>query len=117
MARKVLVPLYGEDVAPRFDLATEALIADLDAPGGPQEDRTVVLPQASAEDLCHLVLTEGIGTVVCGGIEEEYYQYLRWKKVTVLDSVIGPAHEALERLKDGELESGDILIERGEAVP
>jgi hypothetical protein len=50
--------------------------------------------------------------VICGGIEEEYYQYLTWKRVKVLDSVIGDSGEALERLAAGRLQAGDILVER-----
>jgi hypothetical protein len=80
MARKVLIPLYGNDVAPRFDLATEILIIFTDNPISSGMEKIIVLPQESSEKLCHLILTEGIQTVICGGIEEEYYHYLIWKK-------------------------------------
>jgi len=109
MANKILIPLYGNDVAPRFDLATEVLIADLDEN---REEKIVVLPQASAEQLCSLVMTEEVDVVVCSGIEEEYYQYLTWKRVKVLDSVIGPWESVLERFYKGRLKSGDILYDK-----
>lgn len=109
---KILISIRGNDVAPRFDLTTEVLIATLGTGGAIEEQRTIVLPRASAEDLCRLVISEGIKVVVCGGIEEEYYQYLDWKNVRVLDSVIGPWERALVRLDDGELEGGDILLDR-----
>jgi predicted Fe-Mo cluster-binding NifX family protein len=73
------------------------------------EKKTVVLPRASAEQLCHLVLLEKIGTVVCGGIEDEYYQYLKWKKINVLDSVIGSYEQVIKRLESGTLRAGDII--------
>ena len=104
-------------MAPRFDLATEALMARLDERGSVAEQRTVVLPQASADDLCHLVLAEGVQAVICGGIEEEYYQYLTWKKVEVYDSVIGLWSEALKLMASGGLEPGSILINREETNP
>lgn len=113
MVKKVLVALYGNDVAPRFDLATEVLIVCIGPDGKVVDEKTLVLPQASAEKLCHMILTEDIQTVVCGGIEEEYYQYLTWKKVRVLDSVMGSSDRALERFWDGSLSAGDILFERG----
>ncbi len=72
----------------------------------------MVLPRASAEQLCHLVLTEKIDTVVCGGIEDEYYQYLRWKHVKVMDSVIGSYRAVIERFCSERLEAGDILFEK-----
>lgn len=110
MTQKILIPLYGNDVAPRFDLATEVLIVAIDKRGGAtREEKIVVLPQASAEKLCHLILTDGINVVICGGIEEEYFQYLIWKRLKVLDSVIGPWERILDQYDKGGLESGSIL--------
>ena len=107
MDQKVLIPLYNKEVDPRFDLASEALIVSMDETEKVRE-RIVVLPQASAEKLCHLILTENIQVVICGGIEDEYYQYLTWKKVTVLDSVIGPYKDVLKRYANGLLKPGYI---------
>jgi predicted Fe-Mo cluster-binding NifX family protein len=109
MEQKVLIPLYADQVAPRFDLATEVSIVSIPDDGRPTEKKTVVLPRASAEQLCHLILTEKIGTVVCGGIEDEYYQYLKWKNVNVLDSVIGSYKKVIKQLESGTLQAGDIV--------
>jgi len=114
MIRKVMIPLDGNDVAPRFDLAAEVWMGEISRDGKVLQERTMILPQASDEELCHLVLTEKINTVICGGIEEEYYQYLRWKHVEVFDSVIGPYARAMEAYLSGTLESGAILFERFE---
>ena len=111
MAGKVLVTLYGNDVAPRFDLATEVLIASVDDEGVVREEKTMVLPQASAEKLCHMVLTEEVKAVICGGIEQEYYDYLTWKRVDVIESVVGPYGSVLEKFAMGELKSGDVLTD------
>lgn len=110
---KVVIPLYDDEVAPRFDLATEVWIGELGADGAWHDEHTFVLPQASAENLCDLILHEDAGTVICGGIEEEYYQYLRWKRVEVFDSVLGPRDKAARALAHGELKPGDILFELG----
>ena len=112
MPTNVLICLDEDEVAFRFDLASEVLIAQIDEQGRVQREKVIVLPQASAEILCRMVLTENIQVVVCGGIEEEYYQYLIWKRVKVLDAVIGPSDAALKRLAAGQLQAGDILIER-----
>ncbi|KPA15778.1 hypothetical protein MHK_004012 [Candidatus Magnetomorum sp. HK-1] len=109
MKKKVLIPLYDDQVAPRFDLATEVLIVTFSKEGDLDEKRTVVLPRASAEELCHLILLEKIETVVCGGIEDEYYQFLKWKKVNIFDSVIGSYNDILKCLETGSLQSGDII--------
>ena len=49
--------------------------------------------------------------MVCGGIEEAHFQYLTWKRIAVLDSVIGPADRLLARYAKGELQPGDILLD------
>lgn len=115
MPNKILIPLYGREVAPRFDLAAEAVFVTLGTDPHDRQEKLVVLPRVSAEKLCHMILTEGIDTVICGGIEEEYYQYLTWKRITVYDSVIGPWEKALERLIGGGLRSGDIITANPEA--
>ncbi|MBI4961829.1 MAG: dinitrogenase iron-molybdenum cofactor biosynthesis protein [Desulfomonile tiedjei] len=107
---KLLIPLLGDDVAPRFDLAPEALIAVIHSESGLIEDRTIILPEASAESLCHLILAEKVDTVVCCGIEDEYYQYLIWKKLKVIDSVMGPYVRVLDKAMKGTLSSGDNLL-------
>ena len=109
MVDRVLIPLSGSDVAPRFDLATEVLVASL-GERGVDDQRTIVLSRASADELCRLVLAENVRTVVCGAIEDEYYQYLVWKKVRVLDWVIGPYERALAGLRDNRLQAGDVLF-------
>ena len=111
MAEKLLITIWRDQVAPRFDLSGEVLVATVDSSGEVLHSKTVVLPTVSAEDLCHMILTEGIATVICGGIEEEYYQYLTWKKVKVIDSVIAKYDRALEFAKDGRLQPGMILRE------
>jgi predicted Fe-Mo cluster-binding NifX family protein len=112
MSRKVLIAILESDVAPRFDLTTEVLISDLAEDGSVEEERTVVLARESAEDLCQLILNEEIDVVICGGIEEEFFEYLTWKKVIVLDSVMGPWERALTGLRTGRLQAGAILFDR-----
>ena len=111
MSEKLLITIWRDQVAPRFDFTSEVLVATVDSTGEPLHSKTVVLPSVSAEDLCHMILTEGITTVICGGIEEEYFEYLSWKKVKVIDSVIGPYLQALELARVGKLEPGAILRE------
>ncbi len=101
---KMLITLQGEEVAPRFDLCSEVLIVKSGGAGGAAEPRTVLLPSPSSDELCSLIIKEEIALVICGGIEETHFQYLEWKKVKVIDRVIG-AHPAVRRL----LEAGQLL--------
>lgn len=109
MPKKILIPLYENDVAPRFDLATEVLIVTGIGKTGSGDKKMMVLPRASADQLCHLIITEGIHTVICGGIEDDYYQYLTWKRINVIDSVVGSSQLALKRYAEESLKPGDIL--------
>jgi predicted Fe-Mo cluster-binding NifX family protein len=74
----------------------------------------MVLAHASAEDLCQLISNEGIDAVICNGIEEEFFEYLTWKKVQVLDSVMGSWKRALNLFVQGKLTAGSILFDRPE---
>ena len=114
MSQKILVTILESDVAPRFDLAPEVLISSIGEDGSVEQEKTIVLAHESAEDLCQLILTEEVNVVICGGIEEEFFQYLNWKKVRILDSVMGPWERALERFRAGQLEAGAILFDRPE---
>jgi predicted Fe-Mo cluster-binding NifX family protein len=116
MSNKVLITIEGDHIAPRFDLTTEVLIATMSARGHREAERTVVLPHASPEDLCHLILSKGIETLICNGIEDEYYQYLKWKKVEVYDSVIGPWSQALIQYRRGKLKPQTIFFDPKERV-
>jgi predicted Fe-Mo cluster-binding NifX family protein len=112
MSNKILITLIESDVSPRFDLTTEVLISSLGVDGSIEENKTMVLAHESPEDLCQLILTEEVNVVICGGIEEEFFDYLTWKKVRVLDSVMGPWERALDRFRSGDLEAGSILYDR-----
>ncbi len=105
----ILVPLLEDAVAPRFDLAIEVLIARASKGRLTGEPRVVLLPGPSADALCSLILEEHVTHVVCGGIEDAHYQYLTWKKVEVVDRVIGSWEGVLRLLLSRELRPGMIV--------
>ncbi|WP_291329574.1 dinitrogenase iron-molybdenum cofactor biosynthesis protein [Desulfovibrio sp. UCD-KL4C] len=98
MDKKLLIPLFNNEVAPRFDIATDVLLVKI-RPNGDYDERIIVLPQASAEDLCALATSDKTDTLICGGIDDEHYQYLIWKGIKVLDNVIGPIKKVIDAHK------------------
>lgn len=106
---KILIAIQGDDVAPRFDLTREALIAWVEGGKLTGEPRIVLLPGSSGEELCGHVIKENMSHVVCGGIEDVHFQYLAWKKIKVIDGVIGPYQEALEALLHNRLRPWSVL--------
>ena len=106
---KILITISKNHVGPRFDLANEVVIARTRNGQILGEPRIILLPDASPEEICALVIKEDVSVVICGGIEEIHYQYLIWKKVNVIDSIIGPYEQALKLVVSDELEVGTIL--------
>ena len=110
---KILVPVDGSGVAPRFDLATEVRVYMLDNGEILGQPRSILLPTPSADELCSLVLKENIDVLICGGISEEHYQLLRWKNVNVFDRVIGSSGDAVKRYLKGPLSPGTVIRKKG----
>lgn len=110
--RKLLIPIQGDFVAPRFDLATEIFIARFENGGIVSDSKTIITERPSEEGLCQMVVEEHITDVVCSGIEELHYNFLVWKKVKVLDGIIGAWKPALEKALMGRLEQGEILFDQ-----
>lgn len=107
--RKIMIPIQGHYVAPRFDLATEILTARVERGKVISEPKTIIMERPSDEGLCQMIVEENITDVVCGGIEELHYNFLVWKKVAVLDAVIGDWQTALDKAVAGTLQQGEIL--------
>ena len=112
---KLLIPVQGDFVAQRFDLATEIIIAEFDKSGQiAGEPKTIIMERPSDDELCQMIVDLNITDVICGGIEEQHYNFLIWKKVTVYDSIIANWETAMNMAVSGTLEAGAILpIEEG----
>lgn len=108
---KILIPLLDDDIAPRFDLVQEVAIVVRDRDQKVLERKILVLAEASAESLCQLILNEKIDTVICCGIEDEYYQYLTWKKVKVLDHLTGSFEAAIAHAGKNSSPEVEIFLE------
>ncbi len=116
MERRIFLTTAGDEIAPRFDLAMEALVLRLAPDGEIIARKPLVLAHPSADELCDLILQRDMDAVVCGGIDEEHYHYLRWKRVEVFDGVIGSVEAIIARLVAGSLRPGDIIGFQGSGV-
>ncbi len=101
--------ISGDCIAPRFDLSPEVIIVTCYDLKLLEEPRSIIVSDVSAERLCDLALHEDVDIVICGGIEEQYYQFLTWKKVKVIDAVIGRYTDVLHLAMDNALQPGAIL--------
>lgn len=107
--KKVLITVQDDQVAPRFDLTTEVVIAEYNRLRLQGEPRYIILPRKSAEELCDLIVKEGVHCVICGGIEDNLHKFFEWKKIQILDNIIGPYTVAMQRAIAGKLAPGTII--------
>lgn len=109
---KILIPLLDNDVAPRFDLATDVLIVTIPRESSGREsleEKVVVLDHASAEAVCRLAINENVNTVICAGIEGKYHDFLVWKGAKVIDDICGPVDAVLDAYHDKRLVPGTYI--------
>lgn len=106
-----LITICRDEIAPRFDMTAEVLLMPV-SDDMAAERKHLVLAHVSSEELCDLITASGVSIVVCGGIEENYYHYLRWKRVAVISDVMGRIADVLPRLAAGNLQAGDCLYPR-----
>ena len=106
---KLLITARGDYVSPRIDLSPEVIIATYYDGQLLEEPHSIIVSDISAEIICELALQEDVATVICGGIEEQYYQFLIWKKIRVIDGVVGPLDDVLRLALNDTLQPGVIL--------
>lgn len=106
---KILIPLLDNDLAPRFDLASDILVVSVTretSAMGKINEKIVVLGSPSGEAMYRLIMSENIMTIICAGIEKEIYDFLRRKGITIIDNICGPADAILEAYLMGKLSPG-----------
>ena len=106
---RVLITVQDHQVSFRFDMTLEVIIAEKDDVGRILDEKYFLLSGSSAEELCNVIQNENVHEVICGGIEDEYYQYLSWKKVTVFCNIIGSVESCLEAWRRGVLVEDTIF--------
>jgi predicted Fe-Mo cluster-binding NifX family protein len=107
---KILLPIIHNDLAPRFDLATKVMLVSVTRETsvmGKIEEKTVVIDPPSPEGMCRLAVNEGVHTIICAGIEQEYLDFLEWKGIKVMDDICGPVEAILESFLGGHLFRGN----------
>jgi len=107
--RKLMMPVQGDFIAQRFDLATEIIIIRFEHGMTMGEPKTIIMEKPSDEELCQMVVETNITDIVCGGIEELHYNFLIWKKVKVIDGIIGDWRTALDLAINDQLNARTII--------
>lgn len=114
MMKKLMVIIQGDFIAPRFDLATEIVIVRFENGKIIGEPKMIIRERPSDEELCQMAVEENITNIICGGIEEVHFNFLVWKKMVVLDAVIGSWQKAVDKAVAGKLNQGEIIITKSD---
>lgn len=93
----VAIPLYGERVSPHFSTAPQLMVVVL------QQERpnsTIILPlvQSSIVERRNKLLSLGVTTLICNGIDQATHGWLERRGVRVVDNIVGGVEEVLNRL-------------------
>ena len=108
---RVAVPIFGEDVSPRFGCSTDLLLATVDADGIQGQEIRKIGGLAPWEVL-ELLAAAGVTKVICGGVHWRWQAEMERRGVEVIWGVIGPAADALVALRNGTLQR-DQFVCRG----
>ncbi len=106
---KIMMTVRGDFISPRFDMSSEVMIATSYDGKLLEEPHSIIVSEVSAEKICDLALKKNVATVICGGISEQHYQFLNWKKILVLDGIVGPHVDVLQLALKTTLEPDTIM--------
>ncbi|WFS61413.1 NifB/NifX family molybdenum-iron cluster-binding protein [Pseudodesulfovibrio thermohalotolerans] len=109
----ILIPIMDDELSPRFDLAPEVLIISITretSAMGTLNERVISFETPSAEAMYRLVMAENIQTIICAGMENEVFEFLKRKGIKVIDNVCGPVDPILEAYLAGQLSPGQYYF-------
>ncbi len=97
----VAVPLFGQDVAPRFGFADSFLIAEIVDNQVLRADQVVTIADGWVSRLGQL-RDLGIEVLLCGGFNRAFVPLAEELGVSVLAGLVGEARQVLEAFARGE---------------
>ena len=92
MIRKIAIPIFGNRVSSRLDCSESFLLIAIDD-GRIIERREMRWTSASILERRHLLLEEGVGILICGGLTETCAQLLRDSNIEVITCILGEVEE------------------------
>jgi len=109
---RVAIPLYGDQVSPRFGSKVLFSVASIED-GQIREKQTVEAKNLGPSQLPDLLASLGVTKVICGGIQHELQRAMERRGIEVTWNIIGPASDALSALLEGSLHN-DQFVGRSE---
>jgi predicted Fe-Mo cluster-binding NifX family protein len=104
----VAVPLFGDEVSPRFGYTAEVMLAEVDA-GKVVSLRRLAVPGQGGRQVYSLLVSLRPAVVICGGIHRSWQQMLQHERIAVVWGVIGIAEDAVKSYAMGRLKSNQFV--------
>ncbi len=99
---RVAIPVFGEEISPRFCFAEEVLLVDVE--GRREIGRKVLrLGQSCNPDRLRLLENRGVGVLVCGGFDRDFLPTAQGLGLHVVWGVTGTVDAAVRDVVSGKL--------------
>lgn len=99
----VAIPLFGEEVAPRFCFAREFLLAEL-AEGGVVRRERMDMADLDWPERLERLAEAGVTVVLCAGIGRRFVPSAEVRGIQVVNCLSGRAEDLIEAYSNGNLE-------------
>jgi predicted Fe-Mo cluster-binding NifX family protein len=104
----VAVPLFRNEVSPRFGHATEVALAQVEN-GEVGEVRRIALPGRGGRQVYATLVSMKPAVVICGGIHQSWQGMIEMQGITVIWGVIGEAEDAIRSYAAGSLRNNQFV--------
>ena len=105
---KVAIPLFGDEVSPRFGCSAKLLMADVEN-GRVLSQSPLDVSEMGGCGLAGFLNDSRVEVVICGGIHQRHRDELESGGLRVIWGVIGRASEALEAFAAGNLKPDQFI--------
>lgn len=111
---RIAIPLFGDEVSPRFGCATRFLLVDVEARRPMRREvKDLVALGSPPGQLAAFLQSLAVNKVVCGGLHARFRRELEALGIEVIWGVIGAAEEAVSAFVSGRLERDQFLCRGG----
>lgn len=104
----VAVPLFRNEVSPRFGHATEIALAQVES-GEVGEIRRIALPGRGGRQVYSTLISIKPAVVICGGIHRSWQGMIEMQGIAVIWGVIGEAEDAIRSYAAGSLRNNQFV--------
>lgn len=100
---KLAIPVFDDDVAPRFCSASEFVVAETSLDGSPSI-RRVVFPDEPWSTRLKRLSDGGISVLLCAGFNQHYLPIAEGFGIRVISGLAGKAAQLVEAFYSGDLD-------------